>query len=148
MARHPPYVALLAAVWLGVFSSASEAQHIKPQDSLAVPPPPAPTYDPMPGPYLVGVDEQGALKDLGVAANAIRSWGGPKLSAFSLCFQPASGPVNWTLALAALRNVSVELKARGALVVIQAERLCPSPPNASMMGKPHVEIKGVIRSLD
>lgn len=149
MARYKPYLALIAAVSVGVCSTASDARWVAPQKSLAVPPPPEPTYDPVPGPFLGSVDEQGSLEDAGVAANAIRSWSGPKLHAFSLCFQPASTSVNWTLALAALRNVSDELKTRGAaVVVIEAVRLCPSPARASMRGRPHVEIRGVIRSLD
>jgi hypothetical protein len=149
MARYKPYLALFAAISVGVCSTVSEARWVTPQKSLAVPPPPEPTYDPVPGPYLGSVDEQGSMEDVGVAANAIRSWSGPKLSAFSLCFQPASASVNWTLAFAALRNVSDELKTRGAaVVVIEAVRLCPSPAKASMRGRPHVEIRGVIRSLD
>lgn len=89
------------------------------------------------------------MEDVGVADNAIRSWSGPKLSAFYLCFQPAPKSVNWTLAFAALRNVSDELKARGAaVVVIEAERLCASPAKPFMRGRPHVEIRGVIRSFD
>ena len=149
MARYKPYLAFIAAVSVGVCSTASEARWVTPQNSLAVPPPPEPTYDPVPGPYLGSVDEQGSLEDVGVAANAIRSWSGPKLSAFSLCFQPASKPVHWTLALAALRNVSDALKARGAaVVVIEPARLCSSPASPSMRGRPHVEIRGVLRSLD
>jgi hypothetical protein len=89
------------------------------------------------------------MEDVGVAVNAIRSWSGPKLSAFSLCFQPAAEPVNWTLTLAALTKVSDELQKRGAaVVVIEAVRLCPSPATPSMRGRPHVEIRGVIRSFD
>jgi hypothetical protein len=149
MARYKPYLGFIAAVSVGACSTASEARSVTPQKSLAVPPPPHPTYDPVPGPYLGSVDEQGSMEDVGVAANAIRSWSGPKLSAFSLCFQPASKPVNWTLALAALSNVSDELKKRGAaVVVIEAVRLCQSPARPSMRGRPHVEIRGAIRSLD
>jgi hypothetical protein len=149
MARYKPHLAFIAAVSLGVCGTASEARSVTPRKGLAVPPPPEPTYDPAPGPYSGSVDEQGSMEDVEVAANAIRSWSGPKLSAFSLCFQPASKPVNWTLALAALKNVSDALKTRGAaVVVIDAVRLCPSPARPSMRGRPHVEIRGVIRSLD
>ncbi|MFK3891363.1 hypothetical protein [Sphingomonas sp. NPDC079357] len=140
------HMTLIAAAWFSLNGSSAEARRIEPQDSRAIPPPVEPTYDPLPGPYLGSVDEQGALKDVGVAQNAIQSWHGPNLSAFILCFRPAKQPVNWNLAFAALRNVSHELQSLGAaVVVIAAERICPTPSNVSMMGKSHVEIKGVIR---
>lgn len=46
----------------------------------------------------------------------------------------------------ALDHAARALDARGAaIVVIEPGRVCATPPNASMAGKPHVEIKGVLR---
>jgi hypothetical protein len=98
---------------------------------------------------LAVVDAQGALADAGVVTNAIRSWAGARLAAFSLCFQPAAKPTNWKVALNALHNVSHQLKARGAAVVVfHTTRVCTSPPASSVDGKPYVEIMGVIRGPD
>jgi len=142
-------MAFIAASLLIASNASVEACSAATQKAHQVPPPPRPTSDPMPGPFLGIVDEQGALRDVGVAANATRSWAGPKLSAFSLCFQPASQPIDWTLALNALSNVSRELKAQGAaIVVFEAIRVCASPPALAIGGRPHVEIRGVIRSQD
>jgi hypothetical protein len=113
------------------------------------PAPPPSNYDPVPGPFLAVVDEQGALEDAGVITNAIHSWAGARLAAFSLCFQPAAKPINWKVALNALDNVSHELKNRGAEVVVtHAARVCAKPPSLSAASKPHVEILGVIRGQD
>lgn len=149
MARSRLHLVFIATACLSLWSTALEARPTASQGRQAAPSPPEPIDDPVPGPFLVIVDGQGALEDVGVVANAIRSWGGPKLSAFFLCFQPASKPINWTAALDALNNASRELQARGAaVVVIDAMRVCVSPPTPSMAGKSHVEIKGVIRSRD
>lgn len=122
-------------------SSQARSQHA--QMRHEVPPAPAPTYDPQPGPFLAVVNEQGALEDVGAIANATRSWAGPTLSAFSLCFHPASKPLNWTLASSALRNVARDLRAQGAaIIIVDAVRLCTSP---SKMSRSYVEITGVIR---
>jgi hypothetical protein len=126
-----------------------EARSTASQDPQQAPSPPEPNYDPVPGPFLVTVDGQGAVNDAGVIANATRSWRGPKLSAFLLCFQPASKPVDWAVAMDALDNTSRELHAHGAdIVVIDPMRVCPSPPVASVAGKAHVEVRGVIRGRD
>jgi len=146
MASLRPCIALIAAVWLCAFPAFAEARRVVLQDGRATPVPPEPAYHPVPGPYLAGVDDRGSLNDAGVVANATESWGGPRLSAFILCFQPGVGPVDWNVVFAALNDASRKLAARGAVVVVDARRLCPSPANPSMKGKPHVEIKGVLRS--
>lgn len=139
--------AVLIAACVCLSITGLKARPATAQSRQEAPPPPKPVYDPVPGPFSGIVDEHGALEDVGVAANAIRSWAGPRLSAFTLCFQPASEPIDWTRALSALSNVSRELKARGAsVVVIDAMRICVSPSKPPITGKSSVEIKGVIRS--
>jgi hypothetical protein len=146
MAQPRTYIALIVAVCTSMYGANVEACRIDSQEGLKMPRAVDSTYDPLPGPYLGSVDEHGSLLDVGVVQNAVRSWRGPALAAFSLCFQPAEQPVNWGLALAALKNVSHDLRSQGsAIVVIAAERVCSTPPNSSMKGKNHVEIKGVIQ---
>lgn len=148
MRRSRSLIALAAAAGVGVCGVASDARTPVPQSRSVVPPPPD-IYDPFPGPFLSSVDEYGSIKDVGVVGNAIRSWAGPKLSAFSVCFQPVSKAAGRSIAFTALKQVSDELKKRGAaVVVITGPLFCPSPPAASMAGKPYVEITGVIRSVD
>lgn len=142
---------LLTAVFIAVCCAHASlgAQPSSSQKQRKAPPPPAPNYDPVPGPFLAVVDEQGALEDVGVVTNALGQWAGPRLAAFSLCFQPAAKPTNWTIALNALDNVSRELKTQGAaVVVVHAPLLCATSPATSVAGKPHVEILGVLRGRD
>lgn len=140
---------LIAAICLGLCGASAVAHPIEPQKSHHAPATGELTYDPLPGPYFASVDEKGALQDVGVAQNAIQSWRGPKLSAYILCFQSTNKLTDWNVADAGLRNVSHELRSRGAaIVVIAAERVCSTPPSASMMGNSYVEIRGVIQIVD
>jgi hypothetical protein len=149
MARFRLFIALAAAAFCSLSGAILEARSHLSQQQHEAPPPPPPIYDPVPGPFLAVVDERGALEDVGVITNAIELWAGARLAAFSLCFQPAVKPTNWELALNALDSVSRELKTRGAaIVVVQAERVCATPPASSVAGKSHVEIMGVIRGRD
>ena len=116
-------------------------------DQRSVPPVPPAEYDPVPGPFLARISRKGELDDPGVIANSTASWAGPNLSAFVLCFQPGADRDGLQVAFQALRNVSVALKMQGAVtVVIDEKRTCDAAPSPSMGSKPHVEIKGVIRS--
>jgi hypothetical protein len=115
----------------------------------AIPPPPDPIYDPVPGPYLVAVDHDGALSDIGVLDNAVDGWRGPKLSAFLLCFQPGRAPYDPRTASASFRALSRELKARGAVtVVVDPMYRCRTAPHHPLADAAHVEILGVLRDQD
>lgn len=117
-----------------------------PQVTRVSPPASQPINDPIPGPFLAAVNELGELKDVGVVDNAIRSWSGPKSSAFYLCFQSDSKPINWTAVLNALDSASRELRSRGAaVVVIDAKRVCSTSEAPPIAGSPYVVIKGVLR---
>jgi hypothetical protein len=143
-------IALAVAASCSLSDASLEAQTspLPHKDEAPAAPPPS-IHDPVSGPFLAVVDEQGALVDADVITNAIQSWAGARLAAFSLCFQPAAKPINWKVALHALDYVSHELKTRGAeVVVVHAARVCATPPAMSIAGKPHVEILGVIRGRD
>lgn len=142
-------VAMIAVLFCSCSGTTLEAG---PALSQEVPDRPEPTpeiYDPVAGPFVAVVDARGALQDVGAITNAIRSWAGPKLAAFSLCLQPADKSIDWKATLNALDNVSHELKSRGAVVVVvQPGRICTSPAYPSMAGKTYVEIMGVMRGAD
>ena len=136
---------MIATAWLTLSSGTLDARRQN-FDQRSVPPAPPAEYDPISGPFLARVSEKGELDDPGVIVNATASWAGPNLSAFILCFQPGAYRDDWQVTFNALRNVSVKLKAQGAVtVVIDAERICRGVPSPSMGSKSHVEIKGVIR---
>ena len=146
MVRTQRCVAAIATAWLFLSSVTSDAR-LANFDQRSVPPVPPAEYDPVPGPFLARISRKGELDDPGVIANSTASWAGPNLSAFVLCFQPGADRDGLQVAFQALRNVSVALKMQGAVtVVIDGKRTCDAAPSPSMGSKPHVEIKGVIRS--
>ena len=146
MVRAQRCITVIATAWLTLSSGALGAQ-LPNLDQRSVPPAPPAEYDPISGPFLARVTGKGEIEDPGVIANATASWAGPNLSAFILCFQPGAYRDDGQVAFIALRNVSVTLKARGAvMVVIDGDRICGGAPSPSMRSKPHVVIKGAIRS--
>lgn len=146
MVRTQRCVTAIATAWLTLSSATLDAR-LPNCDQRSAPLAPSAEYDPISGPFLARVSRKGELDDPAVIATATASWAGPILSAFILCFQPGAYRDDWQVAFDALRNVSVKLKAQGAvMVVIDGERICGGAPSPSMGSKPHVEIKGVIRS--
>lgn len=135
--------ALIIAAILTV-GSAGQAQQRFP-----VPPPPPPPYDPIPGPYLIMLDDQGEMADddqMGIIDNAWSAWRGPKLEIFTICyFHPVGSKVDWKIALRALDLVANALKARGASVVTPAMRTCDAA-QASFPDRQYVKILGLVRT--
>lgn len=115
----------------------------------SIPPPPPPEYHPLPGPYVVRIDDDGTPTDFSVLDNAINRWTGPKYSAFLLCFQPGRGPSFPDAAFKSISAVSRGLKARGAaMVVVSPERRCRTAPYDNLADVAYLEILGVLREQD
>lgn len=149
MTRSLVWLSFICLTCLGFFGTDWEGRALARWQAQNIPWPPLPIYHSQPGPFLAQIDLKGVSVDRGVVKNSVQQWSGPQLSAFSICFQPATKPVDWDLALKALKSTSEELRAQGAaVVVVEATRICASSPHPSMAGKPYVEIKGVIRTTD
>jgi hypothetical protein len=145
------YRLLIAMALIASYSASApglEVRLLSPaqQNGSPVSPPPA-INDAFPGPFLANVDNEGRLKDPKILDHALKSWAGPRLSAFLLCFQSAARPSDWRAAMHAFDNVSQYLKARGAvLVVLNPSNVCATPPSQYAGGEAHVEVLGVVRS--
>ena len=128
-----------------IFSSPSHAHERSPS-----PPLPPTIYDPNPGPFLIAIDDQGALahqKQMEVIDRAWSAWRGPRLEAFSICyFQTSSLELDWSVVFRALENVSGELKTRGAVVFTPASRICDAVHPSVPSGRSYVQIIGLVRS--
>lgn len=111
-------------------------------------PPPAVIYDPQPGPFIIRLDESDNIADNqnGVIETAVKSWSGPTLQAFMICFRSHRQPVNWSAASRALRTVALELRMHEAVVVLTPNgTLCSPSSNPELARVSHVEIMGVVR---
>ncbi len=78
---------------------------------------PAPVIiDPLPGPYIIFVDDTGALTPDAepILANAAKNWLYPPLDTFSVCYQPGTGRHDSNVAVEATKAVAKRLKALGA----------------------------------
>ena len=129
--------------------SPSASQDAERQQRLDQPFPHPQTRHYIPGPFIVRLNEDMAVKQdqYGVIANAIDSWSERPSPAFLICFRsPPDG--KWKDgAFEALRAASYELKARGAAVVVWPNgSTCSSSYAFSEGDGSHVEIMGVFSS--
>ena len=119
-------------------------------EQLRRPPPPPANVDPQSGPFIVHLSGHGRIErgQIGVIANAVRQWSGERLQAFSICFQSERPAVDWGAASRALEEVAAELKARGAVVVVQPSglRCDPTSPRSTQRQGSYVTIIGVVRA--
>ena len=135
-----------ASISMGFGISQVNAQELQGTNS-----PPLDIYDSNPGPYFAFPDRNGDLPpdQLEFIGQAVASWSGSNLQAFSICFSQATDEqMDWRLVKVALRNVSVALKNAGAqIVVVPVSELCNKRVFGSAVDRSHVEITGVVRAL-
>lgn len=116
---------------------------------VSLPPEVSPTIiDPLPGPYIIFVDDAGALTPGAepILANATKNWLYPPLDTFSVCYQPGTGRRDPNVAVEATRAVAKRLKALGAgTVVVPPGGRCASGEGSTVVTGPHVYIYGAIR---
>lgn len=117
---------------------------------VPVPPPVPLGYHPQSGPFIVHLSDDGQIDigQFGVIAQAVRNWSGPNLQAFSICFRSATPDGDWQLASRSLKIVATELKARGALIVVEPDGLlCDAgSPRSTQSHGSYVTIMGVFRA--
>lgn len=116
---------------------------------VSLPPEVPPTIiDPLPGPYIVFVDDAGGVTPGAepILANAAKNWLYPPLDTFSVCYQPGTGRDDLNVAVEATEAVAKRLKVLGAgTVVVPPGGRCATGQSSAVVPGPHVYIYGAIR---
>lgn len=128
-----------------VFGSGPAVAQSRPMELPLSPPP---IIDPIPGPFVVGFDVDGALTGDadGIIANAAQSWMVDGLDTYTICYQPGLNERTHRSGFTALQNAARRLKARGAATVITVSGgQCPADWSAKGAPLPYVYIMGAVR---